>query len=780
MKTSKKLIALICAIAMVFSAFGMFTIANAADEGITLSAELDQTDGKTITIKASYTGYDEGISSYAVKLNIPSELVAAAETGGIKGYAIDADDFMGDPTVGYVLKTDDPDATEDIYTITNAKNSKKVSADKVIATITVKLAAPLAEDYTIALQNETAIDDDDTNLFINADGTGGLEVASVTVEAWNDPNAPTPTPTPTPVATTDVTRPPVKTAPPTEVPATAKPTEVPITKGIQLAGSISDDGLVGTIVATAVGYDAGIESYALKLNIPSELVAAAETGGIKGYAIDGVDTLGDPTVGYVLKADDPEATEDIYTITNAKNSKKTLADNVIATVTIKFKEALAEDLIVTLQNETAIDDGEDNLFISSDPATSCLTPTFAIIPKHEVGGQQTETPATPKPAPTQVPAETKGQTKGVLTDDQVAFIEEADEAGNGVFFVPKFKDKSGNDLVYNVEDHSQDTVVYGEDFVAYWDGEELEQWEFDNVMAGYKPDGSPATGSEIAGSLSFGFYNDGNVGDFTLDVIAETDEGNTIAPGEDYDVDGSDQPSGGATPTPTPPAGTTTPGGTTPGGSKPGSTTPGSAWWWGDTSGSGNTGTIYNAGSTPTQQATPFVDLDDAHAWAIPAIVDLYSKGIIAGRTSTLYDPDAAVTRAEFTKLVVGASGLAPAGTPSFADAAEHWAATWIATAEQYGIVTGYTADTFAPDKTINRQEMAAIVARAAAATGKYLPEGSLSFADQDQIDDYAKAPVASLQAAGIINGVGNNMYAPKENATRAQSAVIVYNYMNK
>ena len=206
-------------------------------------------------------------------------------------------------------------------------------------------------------------------------------------------------------------------------------------------------------------------------------------------------------------------------------------------------------------------------------------------------------------------------------------------------------------------------------------------------------------------------------------------------------------------------------------------------WMQGGNKTSGSGSGMYNGPIVNNQasgNSTPFTDIDTAHSWAMAAINDLYAKGIIAGRTSTLYDPDAAVTRAEFTKLMVGAAGLTPAGTPSFPDAAEHWAADYIATAEAYGIVTGYTADTFAPDKTINRQEMAAIVARTAAAIGKYLPEGSLAFADADQIDDYAKAPVASLQAAGIINGVGNNMYAPKDNATRAQSAVIVYNYMNK
>ena len=48
-------------------------------------------------------------------------------------------------------------------------------------------------------------------------------------------------------------------------------------------------------------------------------------------------------------------------------------------------------------------------------------------------------------------------------------------------------------------------------------------------------------------------------------------------------------------------------------------------------------------------------------------------------------------------------------------------------------------------------------------------------FADDNDISDYAKPAVSSLSSMGVINGVGDNMFAPKDNATRAQAAVIIY-----
>ncbi|MCD8049531.1 MAG: S-layer homology domain-containing protein [Clostridia bacterium] len=40
---------------------------------------------------------------------------------------------------------------------------------------------------------------------------------------------------------------------------------------------------------------------------------------------------------------------------------------------------------------------------------------------------------------------------------------------------------------------------------------------------------------------------------------------------------------------------------------------------------------------------------------------------------------------------------------------------------------------------------------------------------------DYAKEAVGVLSSAGIVNGMGDNLFAPLQYATRAQSAKIVY-----
>ena len=52
------------------------------------------------------------------------------------------------------------------------------------------------------------------------------------------------------------------------------------------------------------------------------------------------------------------------------------------------------------------------------------------------------------------------------------------------------------------------------------------------------------------------------------------------------------------------------------------------------------------------------------------------------------------------------------------------------------------------------------------------------AFKDEANIASYAKQAVEAIQGAGIINGVGNDEFAPKKNASRAEAAVMIYNLL--
>jgi hypothetical protein len=106
-----------------------------------------------------------------------------------------------------------------------------------------------------------------------------------------------------------------------------------------------------------------------------------------------------------------------------------------------------------------------------------------------------------------------------------------------------------------------------------------------------------------------------------------------------------------------------------------------------------------------------------------------------------------------------------------FADTESHWAKNAIATAATTGIVAGYSDNRFGPDDIITREQMAAIVVRAAklAATNK-----SADFLDSAATSDWASTALATATVKGIINGYEDGTVKPQANATRAEAVTVI------
>ena len=165
-------------------------------------------------------------------------------------------------------------------------------------------------------------------------------------------------------------------------------------------------------------------------------------------------------------------------------------------------------------------------------------------------------------------------------------------------------------------------------------------------------------------------------------------------------------------------------------------------------------------------------------SWAMPAIESLVESGIIKGYPDKTFKGNAHITRAEFTKMVVMAFvGNNTESICSFDDVTENdWFYPYISTATENKIVKGFGENIFAPNQNITRQDMAVIINN----TIKKHGNGDIGFSDAEEISDYAKGAVVALTKLGVISGMGNGTFAPKENATRAQAAMMIYNAMGK
>ena len=81
-------------------------------------------------------------------------------------------------------------------------------------------------------------------------------------------------------------------------------------------------------------------------------------------------------------------------------------------------------------------------------------------------------------------------------------------------------------------------------------------------------------------------------------------------------------------------------------------------------------------------------------------------------------------------------------------------------------LVLGISDTVFAPQDTLTREQAATILYRLMAGENDPGAELSLTFDDSEEISGWAREAVAFLTSRGIINGVGNNRFAPKAPVT--------------
>lgn len=159
------------------------------------------------------------------------------------------------------------------------------------------------------------------------------------------------------------------------------------------------------------------------------------------------------------------------------------------------------------------------------------------------------------------------------------------------------------------------------------------------------------------------------------------------------------------------------------------------------------------------------------YAWAEKAIGAMSSIGV-TDVTSGTYKPGEAITRGAFAMFLVRALGLSNEPAAQFADVDPSAAyAKELAIGRGAGILNGIGNDLYSPEAQITRQEMMTIIARGMNLTG----EADLSrFSDNDKIADWAKASVSAMVESGLIAGNADGTLQPLGNTTRAEAAVIM------
>ncbi|WP_019909168.1 S-layer homology domain-containing protein [Paenibacillus sp. HW567] len=159
--------------------------------------------------------------------------------------------------------------------------------------------------------------------------------------------------------------------------------------------------------------------------------------------------------------------------------------------------------------------------------------------------------------------------------------------------------------------------------------------------------------------------------------------------------------------------------------------------------------------------------------WANRNIGAAVKLRIIDGYENGSFRPNASVTRAEFTAMIARAFGFTESSaSSSFKDARSSWAAGYISTLADKGIISGYADGSFKPNAPISRAEMVTILARVLDLNvlGTSAP---VSFSDVNS-GYWAAEAIAQASSANLVQGLSASAFSPNGKATRAEAVTII------
>lgn len=180
---------------------------------------------------------------------------------------------------------------------------------------------------------------------------------------------------------------------------------------------------------------------------------------------------------------------------------------------------------------------------------------------------------------------------------------------------------------------------------------------------------------------------------------------------------------------------------------------------------------------TLTKYGALFTDISHK-AWYYDAVGQAVQSGIMVGTKKQTFNPEGEMTRAMFVTALYRLSGES-VQSPKKSVFTDVELDSWYSKALDWGVATGIVkgiSDTcFAPDESITREQMCALIHR-------YLKHYDITperqkreaFTDEKDISSWAKKDVYALYEMKLVNGMGDRRFAPLGKTTRAQCAQVL------
>ncbi len=171
--------------------------------------------------------------------------------------------------------------------------------------------------------------------------------------------------------------------------------------------------------------------------------------------------------------------------------------------------------------------------------------------------------------------------------------------------------------------------------------------------------------------------------------------------------------------------------------------------------------------------------------WAYPGIQYCVTHKLMGSTGSDKFAPTMTTTRAQIVQILYNLEGEPEvSGTTPFTDLTQDWYQDAVLWAYQTGVVAGTSSTTFEPDLPVTREQIAVILmeymTRVLKLERTWTPADLSIFPDADSVSDWAKDALADAVGLGLISGASNGgqtLLEPQGSATREQVATILMEF---
>ena len=171
--------------------------------------------------------------------------------------------------------------------------------------------------------------------------------------------------------------------------------------------------------------------------------------------------------------------------------------------------------------------------------------------------------------------------------------------------------------------------------------------------------------------------------------------------------------------------------------------------------------------------------------WAYPGIQYCVTHKLMGSTGGDKFAPTMTTTRAQIVQILYNLEGEPEvSGTTPFTDLTQDWYQDAVLWAYQTGVVAGTSSTTFEPDLPVTREQIAVILmeymTRVLKLERTWTPADLSIFPDAASMSDWAKDAMADAVALGLISGASNGgqtLLNPQGSATREQVATILMEF---